>query len=187
MKAIIGLGNPGAPYALTRHNIGFIVVDYLAESHGASHASFVKKFDGCVCEVRMQDEKVLLFKPQTYMNRSGIPVSQLICFYKLALEDIFVIHDDLDLEPFRIKTKRGGSAGGHNGLKSLDRHVGKDYARLRIGIGRSPYGNSADYVLQKFSSQEMKDLENFLPRIAHRFNDLWIKGLERWQSDFYNR
>jgi PTH1 family peptidyl-tRNA hydrolase len=185
MKLFIGLGNPGNQYKLTRHNVGFIILDYLLECYGSYGQTFSKKFDGEFAEIRINNEKILLFKPMTYMNKSGVPSSKLVSFLKLPIDDICVIHDDLDLSPFRIKVKEGGGAGGHNGLKSLDQHIGKNYKRIRVGIGKSPFGDSSDHVLQNFFNDEMIQLEDFLPKISKHIESFWEKGMERFQSDFY--
>ena len=147
MKLVVGLGNPGEGYARTRHNVGFLVADRVALALGAPFA--VRKFAAELAECRAGSDRVLVMKPQTFMNHSGEAVGAALRFWKLDLEDLVVIHDDLELEPFRIQLKVGGGDGGHNGIKSVNAHVGsRDYARVRVGVGRPPPAmDPADYVL----------------------------------------
>jgi PTH1 family peptidyl-tRNA hydrolase len=133
MLLIAGLGNPGPQYAKNRHNVGFMAADAIARRH--SFSGFSKKFRGEIAEGTLAGEKVLIIKPMTFMNLSGDSVGEAMRFYKLSPSDIIVIHDELDLAPGKLKLKTGGGHGGHNGLKSIDAHCGKDYKRLRIGIG----------------------------------------------------
>ncbi|HET7411899.1 MAG TPA: aminoacyl-tRNA hydrolase, partial [Pararhizobium sp.] len=132
MLLIAGLGNPGPRYAGNRHNIGFMAADAIARRHGFS--SWSKKFKGEIADGTIEGEKVLLVKPQTFMNLSGEAVGEAMRFYKLSPADLTVIHDELDLAAGRARLKTGGGNGGHNGLKSIDAHCGKDYRRLRLGI-----------------------------------------------------
>jgi PTH1 family peptidyl-tRNA hydrolase len=158
MKAIVGLGNPGAEYQGNRHNIGFMAVDALAGSTG-----FKNKFHGQMAEISINGSKCLLLKPLTYMNRSGISVGELCNFYKITPADCLVIHDELDIPPGSLRTKFGGSNAGHNGLKDIDRAIGPDYWRLRVGIGHP--GMSAmvsSYVLSDFSAAEKKQLPDII-------------------------
>lgn len=150
---IVGLGNPGKEYENTRHNIGFIVIDCLAKIIGADMAK--SKFDSSMCKVTYKDKDIILLKPQTYMNLSGKAVLSASSFYKLKPKQIIVIHDDLDLKQGDIRVKIGGGNGGHNGLKSIDSIVGKEYHRIRIGIGRPEHKTMVnDYVLGKFAIDE---------------------------------
>ena len=151
MKLVVGLGNPGEGYARTRHNVGFLVADRLALALGSPFT--VRKFAAELAEGRAGPEKVWIMKPQTYMNHSGEAVGPALHFWKLGLEDLVVVHDDLELEPFRVQLKVGGGHGGHNGLKSLNAHVGSaEYARVRVGVGRPPpMTDPADYVLGRWS------------------------------------
>jgi PTH1 family peptidyl-tRNA hydrolase len=154
LKLVVGLGNPGPEYARTRHNVGYMVADELARALGATFAA--GKFAADVAEGRIGGEKVLIVKPRTFMNRSGEAVGPLLRFWKADLADLAVVHDDLELEPFRVQVKVGGGHGGHNGLKSLNAHVGgPDYARVRVGVGRPPAQmDPADYVLGRFGKGE---------------------------------
>ncbi|MCY6379547.1 aminoacyl-tRNA hydrolase [Hoeflea prorocentri] len=133
MLVIAGLGNPGPRYAKQRHNIGFMAADAIARRH--SFSGWSKKFKGEISEGTIADEKILIIKPQTFMNLSGESVGEAMRFYKLSPSDLIVIYDELDLQPGKVRIKTGGGAGGHNGIKSIDAHCGKDYRRLRLGIG----------------------------------------------------
>lgn len=171
MILLVGLGNPGPQYALNRHNVGFMVIDCIAHSYGASTPK--RMGQTLVQEVRIGSQKVLLAKPMAYMNLSGPPVAHLASFYKIAPENVIVFHDELDLDPLRVRVKQGGGHGGHNGLKSLDAHLGNGYWRVRIGIGRPLHkGQVSDYVLSNFNAQEMDDLSDFLGDLLDLLPDL---------------
>jgi peptidyl-tRNA hydrolase, PTH1 family len=159
LKLVVGLGNPGPEYARTRHNVGFLTADLLARQLGAEFT--VRKFAAELAEGRAGQERVWIMKPQTYMNHSGEAVGSALHFWKLGREDLVVVHDDLELEPFRVQLKVGGGHGGHNGLKSVNAHVGgPDYARVRVGVGRPPPRmDPADYVFGKFAKAEDTDVE----------------------------
>lgn len=183
MLLCVGLGNPGQQYLMTRHNIGFMAVDAIADSY--DFPSFSKKFKGEYSESKINGVTVGLLKPQTFMNLSGQSIQQIMSFYKLSLDQIIVIHDDLDLVPGQIKLKIGGGAGGHNGLKSIDQCVGSNYWRLRLGIGHPGERHLVtSYVLSAFSSSDHEWLVNLLQKISKEFEflplekpDLWIKRL----------
>lgn len=156
LRAIVGLGNPGAEYERTRHNTGFWFVDALAEAHRGSFRA-EPKFKGDVARVRIGTGDVLLLKPTTFMNRSGEAVQPLAAFYKLAPEDILVAHDELDLPVGTMRLKRGGGHGGHNGLRSVHQHLGEAYLRLRIGIGHPGTKEQVlGYVLGRASAADEK-------------------------------
>lgn len=159
MKLVVGLGNPGDAYARTRHNVGWQVVDRLAALLRASFAS--KKFGAELAEARAGDERIWLMKPQTFMNHSGESVGPALKFWKLEPADLVVVHDDLELDPFRVQLKVGGGHAGHNGLKSVNAHVGTpDYARVRVGVGRPPAQvDPADWVLGRFARADDAKLE----------------------------
>ncbi len=154
MKLLVGLGNPGPEYARTRHNVGFLVADEVARAFGAAFT--LGKFGADVAEARASGERVWIMKPLTYMNHSGEAVGAAVRFWKLDLADVVVVHDDLELEPFRVQVKVGGGDGGHNGLRSLNAHLGsRDYVRVRVGVGRPPPRmDPADYVLGRFGRGE---------------------------------
>jgi PTH1 family peptidyl-tRNA hydrolase len=164
LKLVVGLGNPGPEYARTRHNVGFLVADRLARALRAEFT--VKKFASELAEGRAGGERVWIMKPQSYMNRSGEAVGPALHFWKLGREDLVVVHDDLELDPFRIQLKVGGGHGGHNGLKSLNAHVGgPEYARVRVGVGRPPpQMDPADWVLGRFSKADDAALEECVER-----------------------
>ena len=154
MKLIVGLGNPGAAYQMNRHNIGFMVVDLIQEEQNFPNWS--EKFKGFYTK----KDNVVLLKPQTYMNLSGQSIQACMTFFKLILDDIWVIHDDIELSLGEVKTKEGGSAKGHNGLRSIDQCVGQNYKRVRCGIGRPTQKaqDVASYVLSNFSQDELPTL-----------------------------
>lgn len=165
MLIIAGLGNPGAKYAGNRHNIGFMAVDAIQRRPG--FAPWSKKFKAEISEGELAGEKVLLMKPQTFMNLSGDAVGEAMRFYKLGPQNIVAIYDELDLAPAKARIKVGGGHGGHNGVKSLDAHCGKEYRRLRLGIGHP--GNKDlvhGYVLGDFAKVDREWLEPLLDAIA---------------------
>ena len=134
MKMFVGLGNPGAKYQHNRHNVGFMIIDKLANEYGFD--SWKSKSGAQIATGRIGMTKILAVKPQSFMNKSGLPVSELARFYKIESQDIYVFHDEIDLGEGRLRVKQGGGHGGHNGLRDIDRHMGKDYWRVRIGVGR---------------------------------------------------
>ena len=155
MKLIVGLGNYGKEYEHTRHNVGFDTVDLLADSLGESIDK--NGFHSLYKKVKYMDEDLLLVKPQTYMNNSGIAVKEIADYFKIDLEDIVVIHDEMDIKPGHLKFKMGGKSAGHNGIKSITEHLGNDkYLHIKIGIGKPQY-NVIDFVLGKYKGEE-KDL-----------------------------
>ncbi|MCX7645871.1 MAG: aminoacyl-tRNA hydrolase [Rhodobacteraceae bacterium] len=165
MKLFVGLGNPGARYAGNRHNIGFMAVERIAADHGFS--PWRKAFRGQVSEGRLDGEKVLLLKPETFMNLSGESVRAAIDFYKLAPADVIVFHDELDLAPGRVRVKQGGGHAGHNGLRSLHQHLGEAYGRVRIGIGHPGHRDRVSgYVLSDFGRDEADWVEAVLCGIS---------------------
>jgi peptidyl-tRNA hydrolase, PTH1 family len=167
MQIWAGLGNPGAQHALQRHNVGFMAADVIADAHG--FGPWTKKFRGLVAEGRIGGDKVLLLKPQTFMNASGDCVSQALRFYKLDLDSLTVFHDELDLAPMKVKVKLGGGTAGHNGLRSIDAHLGPDFRRVRIGIGHPGPGQKekvTPHVLGNYAKSEMEPLADLLAAIA---------------------
>jgi len=161
----VGLGNPGAEYALNRHNVGFMAVDAIAGVHGFE--PWKKGFQGWISAGRIGPERILLLKPATYMNDSGRSVGEALRFYKLDLDALTAFHDELDLEPFRVKVKAGGGAAGHNGLRSIDAHLGQDYRRVRLGIGHPGHKDRVTgYVLGNYAKAEMDDLSDMLGTVA---------------------
>jgi len=167
MLLIAGLGNPGAGYTRNRHNIGFMAVDALHARYGSS--AWSKKFHALVAEAMIDNKKVLLVKPQTFMNLSGQSIGEAMRFYKLSLDDLVVIHDELDLLPGKARLKKGGGSGGHNGIKSIDSHCGKDYRRLRLGIGHPGHKDLVhSHVMGDFAKADEAWLKPLLAAIdAH--------------------
>src|SRR5436190_10416636 len=162
-----GLGNPGTQYALHRHNVGFMAADIIAEVHG--FGPWQKKFRSLVSEGRIGRRKILLLKPQTYMNDSGDAVQQALRFYKLGVDALTAFHDELDLAPFKVKVKVGGGTAGHNGLRSIDASLGPEFRRVRIGIGHPGPGRKdlvTPHVLGNYAKAEMEPLSDLLAAIA---------------------
>ena len=172
MKLLVGLGNPETKYAKNRHNIGWWVVDAVAQEYGATN--WQDKFKGKFTKVKVSGEDVVLLKPQTYMNKSGESVRAALDFFKIDPKDVWVIHDELDLEPLKLRIKIGGGEGGHNGLKSTTQHLGtKDYWRLRIGIGHPGDKNRVSgYVLSDFSKEEAPKFADLCEKLAKRMADV---------------
>ncbi|MDE2619150.1 MAG: aminoacyl-tRNA hydrolase [Sphingomonadales bacterium] len=165
MQIWVGLGNPGPQYALHRHNVGFMVLDTIAEVHGFGPVQ--KKFQGWVQEGRIGSDKVILLKPATFMNESGRAAGEALRFYKLGTEALTVFHDELDLVPMKVKVKRGGGAAGHNGLRSIDQHLGPDFRRVRLGIGHPGHKDRVTgYVLGNYAKAELDPLADMLGAVA---------------------
>ncbi len=165
MQIWAGLGNPGPQYALHRHNVGFMACDVIAEMH--DFGSVQKKFSGWVQEGRIGTEKVLLLKPATFMNESGRAVGEALRFYKLGVEALTVFHDELDLAPMKVKVRTGGGLAGHNGLRSIDQHLGPDFRRVRIGIGHPGHKDRVTgHVLGNYAKAEMDPLADMLAAIG---------------------
>ena len=182
---IVGLGNPGADYEKTRHNIGFMVIDELIARHNTMKLSS-SSFDGELYKFQNSSvslENHFLLKPLTFMNLSGDSVIKVKNFYKI--EDVVVIHDDLDLPFGALRFKRGGGHGGHNGLKSIDSKIGREYIRVRMGIGKPEHrGEVVSYVLGKFSPQEEKDLSAFIDRAADSVTFLLDHSLDETRQKY---
>jgi len=154
MRLVVGLGNPGSRYARNRHNVGFMAVDAIARKHGSP--GFRSRFKGELAEGPIGGERVLLLKPQTFMNLSGESVGEAARFFKILPSEIVVIHDEIDLRPGKLRVKRGGGSAGHNGLRSIDGLLGPDYWRVRIGVGHPGIKELVQpYVLQNFSGEEL--------------------------------
>jgi PTH1 family peptidyl-tRNA hydrolase len=165
MKLFVGLGNPGAKYAGNRHNIGFMALDRIAADHG--FGPWKRAFQGLACEGRLGEEKVILLKPETFMNLSGQSVAEAMRFYKLTPADITVLHDELDLAPGKARVKQGGGHAGHNGLRSIHGHIGEAYGRVRLGIGHPGHKDAvAAYVLHDFAKADQDWLDDLLRGIS---------------------
>jgi PTH1 family peptidyl-tRNA hydrolase len=180
---VVGLGNPGREHARDRHNVGWMVVDELARRHGGS---FRAKFSGQLAEIRVDGAKLALLKPETYMNLSGQSLAAAARFFKVEVDRILAVHDEVDLEPARLQARLGGGLAGHNGLRSLRQALGSaDFLRLRVGVGRPGRGDRrpvADYVLSPFEPDE--DPEQLVGRAADAVESLARDGLERTQATF---
>ena len=165
MKLFVGLGNPGAKYAGNRHNIGYMVMNRIAADHG--FAPWRKAFQGLASEGRLGEEKVILLKPETFMNLSGQSVQAALAFYKMPLSDVVVFHDELDLAPGKMRAKQGGGHAGHNGLRSIHGHLGEAYGRVRLGIGHPGHKDAvADYVLHDFAKADAGWLDDLMRGIS---------------------
>ena len=181
MKLFTGLGNPGAKYAGNRHNIGFMALDRIAADHG--FAPWRKAFHGLVAEGRLGPEKVVLLKPETFMNLSGQSVHAAMAFYKLALADLVVFHDELDLAPGKLKVKQGGGHAGHNGLRSIHAHLGEAYGRVRLGIGHPGHKDAvAAYVLHDFAKADSTWLDPLLQGLSEGAAALAEGDANRFQT-----
>lgn len=185
MKLVVGLGNPGKKYASTRHNIGFRVVDHIAEKE---RVSFVRDFRARArrCTVRMAEGPVELQKPQTYMNRSGYSVASKMRRSGLSIDDLIVIVDDMDLEIGQVRIRPGGSSGGHNGLKSIEMAIGsREFTRLRVGVGRADEnGHAIAHVLGPFSKQEEKVMSRVVELAADALEVIVAEGTEKAMNQF---
>ena len=182
MQLWVGLGNPGPQYAMHRHNVGFMAADVIAEVHG--FGSVQKKFSGWLQEGRIGSEKVLLLKPATFMNKSGQSIGEAMRYFKLGPEDVTVFYDELDLDPFKVKVKRGGGAAGHNGIRSTIQHIGEEFRRVRIGIGHP--GDKArvtGHVLGNYAKAEHAPLVDMLSAIAAEAHWLAEGDDPRFMSD----
>ena len=185
-KLIVGLGNPGPKYLWTRHNAGFMVLDRLANEMGIAVSK--KDFSGLVGEGSIGGERVILIKPQTFMNLSGRSAAAALRFHKLTIKDMVVIHDDLDIPFGKVKLKEGGGHGGHNGLRSLVAEVGgSDFIRVRVGIGRPVHGDVVDYVLNNFSKEEVASLPLLLDGVVDCLRLLLTQGLPKAMSIYNNK
>lgn len=183
---VAGLGNPGRGYATTRHNVGFMVCDELAQRHGGSYRS---KFSGELAEVRVAGAKLALLKPQTYMNESGRSVGPAARFFKVSPDDLLVVHDEVDLDPGRLQARLGGGLAGHNGLRSIAQQLGtQEFLRLRIGVGRPERGDPrpvADFVLSPFPPEV--DVTGLVGRAADAVETLVQEGVEAAQQRYNER
>jgi PTH1 family peptidyl-tRNA hydrolase len=180
---VAGLGNPGREYEGNRHNVGWAVADELARRHGGA---FRSKFSGALAEVRLDDRRLALLKPETYMNESGRSVGAAVRYFKVDPSSLLVVHDDVDLEAGRLQARLGGGLAGHNGLRSLAQHVGTpDFLRLRVGVGRPGRGDPrsvSDWVLSDFAPEE--DAAGLVARAADAVETLALEGLEAAQRKF---
>ncbi len=187
MKVVAGLGNPGARYAETRHNVGFATVDLLARRWGVRFGR--GKCQAALCQRLVDGEQVILAKPRTFMNRSGVAVGCLLRLYSVAPSELIVIHDDLDLPLGRVRVKVGGASGGHRGLESVIEEIADSgFVRVRIGIGRPPAGvDPASYVLEPFLDDEREAVQGSVTRAADAVESVLAQGVERTLNVFNAR
>jgi PTH1 family peptidyl-tRNA hydrolase len=186
MWLIVGLGNPGAQYELTRHNIGFLAIDFLLNTKNISTTK--KAFQAEYARLDSENDSVLFLKPQTFMNRSGKSVLAAASFHKIPADQIIVIHDDLDLALGEIRIKKGGGHGGHNGLRDITNLMGPDFIRIRLGIGRPSHkGDEANYVLANFSQLEISNVEEIFKKIPLAVKTIINDGLEKAQAQCQSR
>ena len=186
MLLFVGLGNPTPDSENNRHNVGFKIIDSINKKFGLSKQK--PKFKGLLTTGNIGNEKVYAIKPLTFMNNSGICIREVIEYFKINVEDVIVFHDDLDVEFGKIKTKFGGSSAGHNGIASIDKFIGKDYSRVRVGIGK-PKNNIevADYVLQNFNEDEIVGIEKISKDITNSMSILIEKKLDLFSSTVNNQ
>ena len=176
MYIIAGLGNPGKEYSNTRHNSGYMVLEYLAEKLNVKLNKL--KFNSVYGETSINGEKVMLIKPVTYMNKSGIALGEIIRFYKIPTENLIVIYDDIDIPLGTLRIRPNGSAGTHNGMRSIISAIGSEFPRIRIGIGRNPEMDLADYVLQEFLPSERDTIAPIIERAGDAALEIIKKGVE---------
>ena len=181
MLLLVGLGNPNPNNSTNRHNVGFLVIDAINQKFKLSKQK--PKFKGLLTTGNIEEQKVFAIKPLTFMNSSGICIKELIEYYKIEVKDVFVFHDDMDIDIGKVKAKLGGSNAGHNGIDSIDKNIGKNYSRVRIGIGR-PKNNSTDvdHVLDNFSVDEKQNVEEIINNIIKSLSILIKKDLDLFSS-----
>ena len=181
MLLLVGLGNPNPNNKNNRHNVGFSVIDAINQKFKLSKQK--PKFKGLLTTGNIGEQKVYAIKPLTFMNSSGICIKELIEYFKINVKDVFVFHDDMDIDIGKVKVKFGGSSAGHNGIESIDKNIGKSYSRIRIGIGK-PTNNStgADHVLDNFSSEEIENVEEVTKNIIESLSILINKDLDLFSS-----
>ena len=181
MMLLVGLGNPSPNNLNNRHNVGFLIIDAINEKFKLSKQK--PKFKGLLTTGKINEQKVYAIKPLTFMNRSGICIKELIEYFKIDVKDVFVFHDDMDIDIGKVKVKFGGSNAGHNGIDSIDKNIGKNYSRIRIGIGR-PKNNSdsADHVLDNFSIDEKGNVQEVTKNIIDSISILINKDLDLFSS-----
>ena len=186
MLLLVGLGNPTPDSENNRHNVGFKIIDTINKKFSLSKQK--PKFKGLLTTGNIEGNKVYAIKPLTFMNNSGICIRELLEYFKIDVEDVIVFHDDLDVEFGKIKTKFGGSSAGHNGIESIDKFIGKDYSRVRIGIGK-PTGKIeiSDYVLQNFNEDEIVGIDSILEFINNSLGILIQKKLDLFSSNVNNK
>lgn len=186
MKLIVGLGNPGIEYENTRHNVGFALLDYICKKNNIDFSK--EQFNAKYAVIRIDGERVLMIKPLSYMNLSGRVVKKFVDYFKILPEDVFVIQDDLDMPLGRVKIVKNSSSGGHNGIKDIERNLkSKKYVRLKIGIGKNFQIDTKDYVLSKFSGEELKQLVKIYEKLENVIKDYCLISIERMMNKYNKR
>lgn len=186
MKLIVGLGNPGKEYEKTRHNIGFMTIDKYADKLGVSITK--DKFNGLYGEANINGEKVILLKPQSFINLSGEVIRKYVDFFKIDIDDVLIIHDDLDLSVGTYKIKQKGSSGGHNGLKNIELHLGtQEYKRIKIGISNNKLMDTRDYVLGKLSTEEKEKLDEVEDTVMNILDDYFKLSFTELMSKYNHK
>ena len=186
MLLFVGLGNPDDQYLANRHNVGFQTIDKIVEAN--SFPSFIEKHGGLLSSGSISDKRILFFKPLSYMNKSGIPVSKIKSFFKINIENIFVIHDELDFKLGKTRVKTGGGHGGHNGLRSIDSMIGKNYHRVRIGIDKPLIKEMVNsHVLSDFNKEELPVIENSINLVVNNVQYLVNKQPEMFMTKITTR
>jgi len=181
MLLLVGLGNPNPDNSNNRHNVGFSVIDGINEKFKLSKQK--PKFKGLLTTGKINEQKVFAIKPLTFMNNSGVCIKELIEYFKINVKDVFVFHDDMDIDIGKVKAKTGGSNAGHNGIDSLDKNIGKNYSRVRIGVGRpKKSATGADHVLDNFSGEEKQNVEQVTENIIESLSILISKDLDLFSS-----
>ena len=193
MYLLVGLGNPGLQYSKNRHNVGFLIIDEIQKEYG--FPNYKEKFSGYISENKIKGDKVFLLKPQTFMNDSGRSVIEASSFYKISVDNIFVIHDEIDLAPAKVQLKKGGGFAGHKGLESIGNHVGKDFYRIRVGVGHPGEKDLVSgYVLSNFSKDDNQWVSKILKSVSeqietailgdeNKFNQKMSNGFNTGVSD----
>jgi len=181
MLLLVGLGNPSPNNSNNRHNVGFFIIDAINQKFKLSKQK--PKFKGLLTTGKIGEQKVFAIKPLTFMNLSGVCIKELIDYFKIDVNNVFVFHDDMDIDLGKVKVKLGGSSAGHHGIDSIDKNIGKNYSRIRVGIGR-PKKNSAgaDHVLENFSTEEIGDVEKVTKDIINSISVLMDKDLDLFSS-----
>ena len=181
MMLLVGLGNPSPNNLNNRHNVGFLVIDSINSKFKLSKQK--PKFKGLLTTGQIEEEKIFAIKPLTFMNNSGVAIKELIDYFKIDAKNVIVFHDDMDIDIGKIKVKFGGSSAGHNGIESIDKNIGKNYSRIRIGIGR-PKNNStgAEHVLDNFSNEEKQSIDTVTKNIIASISTLIKKDLDLFSS-----
>jgi len=183
-KVLIGLGNPGKQYVQARHNLGYLVLDKLSEKHQTIEFRKHSKISGSISQFILKDKDVTLFKSSKFMNESGISINQFIQYYKIKIEEVCIIHDDVDLNRGEVKVKFGGGHGGHNGLRSIIQHCSPDFSRIRIGIGHPKKKEVIDYVLSTPNKVEKKILDSAILNAVEGVETIIHQGIDEAMNQF---